>query len=526
MCFTLKILVVTGKLAAPIVKKAIKTVSGPYQIHVLELPITVAALATTELIANYLRKLGVKKGDYDLIIIPGASMGSAKIIEETVGIKTVKGTLQATDLPIIFSLKDLNKLSPDKPADVLLEEEILKENRKLLENLERSIVEKPHLIVGNVIIPVTPPPIRVVAEITEAHRLSREKLLKRAEKLVDSGADILSIGFEAGISHVEKVRETIRFLKKELSVPIVVDSIIPSEIIAAIEAGADMVMSLEASNIERVAKYVTEVPAVVIAYDSKLPVQPKTAEEKIKLLEKNVSTALQYNIEKIIADPILDPINSKSSFQSLLAYHVFKKKHPKIPMLMGIGNVVELLDADTVGSNALLVMLAAEIGVSLVLVVEKSCKAQGSTYEVSTAARMASLAWIKNSPPKDLGIDLLILKDKRKIETPLDIEGAEIVVARRSEKEYELDPLGVFKIRVNYDEEVIEALYIGRKGKILIKGKTAREIRDEILRRNLVSTLSHAFYLGIELSKAEEALIIGKNYIQEKTLFHKRKLPF
>jgi len=526
VCPALKILVVTGKLAAPVVRKAIESVAGPYQVDVLELPIAVAALATTELIANYLKKVGVKKGDYDLILIPGASTGSAKVIEETVGIKAVKGTLQATDIPAIFSLKDLNKLSPDKPADELIEEEILNSNRKLLEELEKSIVEKPHLIVGNVIVPATPPPIRVIAEITEAHLLSRDKLLKKAGKLVNEGADILSIGFEAGISHAEKVRETIRFLKKELSVPIAVDSIIPSEIIAAVEAGADMVMSLEASNIGKVAKYVTEIPVVIIAYDSKLPVQPKTAEEKFKLLEENIGKALQHNVEKIIADPILDPINSKSSFQSLLAYYIFKKKYPKIPMLIGIGNVVELLDADTVGSNALLVMLAAEIGVSLVLVVEKSCKAQGSTYEASIAARMASLAWIKNSPPKDLGIDLLILKDKRRIETPLDVEGAEIVEAQKSEKEYELDPLGVFKIRVNHEDEVIEALYIGRKGKILIRGKTAREIRDEILRRNLVSTLSHAFYLGIELSKAEEALIIGKNYVQERTLFRKRKIPF
>jgi len=522
----LRILIVTGKLAAPIVRKVVKSIKTPYQVEVLELPITVAALATTDLIANYLKKIGVKKEDYDLILIPGASMGSAKIIEEAVGIKAVKGTLQATDIPSIFSLKDISKLSYDEPADKFLEKELLEANKKLLEDLEKSIIEKPHIIVGNIIVPATPPPIRVIAEITEAHILTRDTLLKKAEKLIEEGADILSVGFEAGISHVEKVRETIRLLKKEFSVPIVIDSIIPSEIIAGVEAGADMVMSLETNNIEKVAKYVAEIPSVIIAYDSKLPVQPKTAEEKFKLLEKNIGLALQNNVEKIIADPILDPINSKSAFQSLLAYYIFKRKHPKIPMLMGIGNVVELLDADTVGSNALLVMLAAEIGVSMVLVVEKSCKAQGSTFEAAMASRMASLALLKNSPPKDLGVDLLILKDKRKVEIPLDTEGAEVVEAKESKREYEIDPLGIFRIRVNYDEGVIEALYIGRKGKILIKGRSAREIRDEILRRNLISTLSHAFYLGIELSKAEEALIIGKNYIQEKTLFHKKKLPF
>jgi len=38
-----------------------------------------------------------------------------------------------------------------------------------------------------------------------------------------------------------------------------------------------------------------------------------------------------------------------------------------------------------------------------------------------------------------------------------------------------------------------------------------------------LSTLSHAFYLGVELGKAEEALRTGKNYVQEEKLFEPRK---
>jgi len=519
----LRILVVTGKLAEPVIKRVLKK-PLPHEVDVVALPVAVAALANTELIATYLKKLGIDCKKYDLIMIPGASMGSAKIIEEMLGVRTVKGPLQASDLPLVLSLERLSKLSPDAPADKVLESELRTASREMLESLEKSLIEKEHLIVGNIIIPISPPPIRVMAEITEAHTLSKENLLKRANKLISEGAEILSIGFEAGISRPEKVRETIRFLKKEVEVPIAVDSIIPSEIIAGIEAGADMVLSLEAGNMEKVAKYVEDVPTVVIAYDSRSGVIPKTAQEKLKLLEANISEATRLGVKKIIADPILDPINSASTFQSLLAYYMFKEKHTNIPMLMGIGNVVELLDADTVGSNALMVMLAMELGVSIVLVVEKSPKAQYSTLETSIASKMATLAWLKKSPPKDLGIDLLILKDKRKVETPLETEGATVVEAAEKEAEYELDPLGVFKIRVNHDEECIEALYIGKKGKILIKGKSARAIRDEILRRGLVSSLSHAFYLGIELAKAEEALSIGKNYIQEKPLFTRKTI--
>ncbi|RLG74220.1 MAG: dihydropteroate synthase-like protein, partial [Thermoprotei archaeon] len=94
----MRILVVTGKLAEPIIRKVLKK-PLPHEVDVIALPITVAALANTELIATYLKKLGVDCRKYDLIMIPGASMGSAKIIEETLGVKTVKGPLQASDLP-------------------------------------------------------------------------------------------------------------------------------------------------------------------------------------------------------------------------------------------------------------------------------------------------------------------------------------------------------------------------------------------------------------------------------------------
>ncbi|MEM1645616.1 MAG: DUF4346 domain-containing protein, partial [Ignisphaera sp.] len=111
-------------------------------------------------------------------------------------------------------------------------------------------------------------------------------------------------------------------------------------------------------------------------------------------------------------------------------------------------------------------------------------------------------------------------KDKRRDEYIPSEDVSETVVASEEEKEWELDPMGIFKIYVNHDEGYIWALYIGRKGKILIKGRTAKTIRNEILKRELVSSLSHAMYLGIELAKAEEALRIGKNYIQELPLFN------
>ena len=140
---------------------------------------------------------------------------------------------------------------------------------------------------------------------------------------------------------------------------------------------------------------------------------------------------------------------------------------------------------------------------------------------------MNTISWIKHTPPKDLGIDLLILKDKRRAETLFDITRDTKVVDIRdtwyTDIKTKTDPVGFFKIRVNYSEQVIEALYIGRKGRILIRARTCKSIEKYILENGLISMLSHAFYLGRELAKAEEALKINKNYVQEKPLFSLKK---
>ena len=202
---------------------------------------------------------------------------------------------------------------------------------------------------------------------------------------------------------------------------------------------------------------------------------------------------------------------------------MFKRERPEMPLLMGLCNVAEMIDADSIGVNALLTMLAAEIGVSLVLIVEKSVKTMGSTAEAKIAAQMATIAWGKRTPPKDLGLNLLMFKDKRRAETRLNLNGAVIVEASDKNGEYPPDPLGFFTIKVNHEDERIEVLYSGVKGKILIKGGTARSIYGEILRRGLLSMLSHALYLGVELGKAEEALRTGKSYVQEENLFERMK---
>lgn len=521
----MKILIVTGRLAEGLVRESLRRYSGRHEVHVEVMPIEVAALATTEYISSYLKAKLSGGADYDLVMIPGMCRGSAKLVERELGVRAVKGPVNAADIPSVLE-GDLELLSPDVPADSVLRDRFRAGVEAALAEVEARARTRRHVVVGGLVVPADPPPIRVVSEITEAHAMPRDALLRRAERLVEQGADVLSLGFEAGVARPDAVREVVRLLKKELEVPIAVDSVIPSEIAAGVDAGADMVMSLEAGNVDKVASRLAGVPAVVIPYDSRTGSVPRSADERVRLAEDVAAKARKLGVEEVIVDLVLDPPNASSTFESMLAYYLYKRRNPEAPMLMGIGNVVELMDADSVGANALLTMLALEIGASMVLVVEKSDKAQGSTMEVATASRMASVAWLRRAPPKDLGIDLLVLKDKRRAVTPLNTAGAEVVRATERSSEYPLDPVGYFKIRVNHDEGVIEALYVGRKGRLLIKGRSARAVRDEILRRGLVTTLSHAFYLGIELGKAEEALAVGKSYVQEQPLFRRRGHPF
>ena len=52
----------------------------------------------------------------------------------------------------------------------------------------------------------------------------------------------------------------------------------------------------------------------------------------------------------------------------------------------------------------------------------------------------------------------------------------------------------------------------------VIKGKTAIEIVNTLIREKFISSLQHAADMGIELHKAELSLKYGFKYIQDKDL--------
>ena len=58
--------------------------------------------------------------------------------------------------------------------------------------------------------------------------------------------------------------------------------------------------------------------------------------------------------------PILDPIPFGLT-ASIVRYQRLRERFPEAPIMMGIGNLTELTDADTSGINALLFGIAAEL---------------------------------------------------------------------------------------------------------------------------------------------------------------------
>jgi len=94
-------------------------------------------------------------------------------------------------------------------------------------------------------------------------------------------------------------------------------------------------------------------------------------------------------------------------------------------------------------------------------------------------------------------------------------------------KDWKMDPKGYFLIGVDKKRKKIQVGYckfvkLGNSPindmVAIIKGKTAIEIVNTLIRENFISTLQHAADMGIELHKAELSLKYGFKYIQDKDL--------
>lgn len=517
----MKILIVTGKLASKLVKKV--SSKSKHDIKVLTVETPIAAFLTPSRIIEELKKISEEKlRSREMIITPGLIRKNVSPIKDKTSIPTYKGPKDAADLGIVLEMVEKLDLSPKIPADKLIEDELRRRALEFIENFENDAENREKLLKKeeNILVRELPVgqdfPQRVLAEIANAPILSRRELVERAEYFLKSGADMLDLGMIAGENQAHRIPDMVQTLRKHAeNIPVSIDTLNPDEIKVAVEAGVDMVLSLDHGNVEETLPLLqeAEIPAVILPTDYSQNWVPATIEERVESLTRLRQKCVGIDV---IADLILDPINSSSLVESIISCHQYKKFN-QTPLFLGVGNVTELLDTDSVGVNALLSGIAMELGASILFTTEESGKTKGSVKELAVSSKMMFLAKNRGSIPKDLGINLLVFKDKGKGEKVSE-EIQVPVVQGEIDRNFKQDPAGSFKITV-LKGRIMAVHYLNTEPQLAITAQTAKEVYDEILKRKLISRMEHATYLGAELEKAEIALKLGKNYFQDFPLF-------
>ena len=206
----------------------------------------------------------------------------------------------------------------------------------------------------------------------------------------------------------------------------------------------------------------------------------------------------QQNGKKFIADPILDPIHFGFA-DSIVRYHKLGKKYPNIEVMMGVGNLTELTDADTTGINAILFGIISELNINAVLATSVSPHAVNAIAEANVARRVMYAAKQDDRLPRGYSNGLLGLHDRKPFTYNAD-EVAELATQIK-------DPS--FRIMVSEDGVHV----YNREG-----AQLALDPFEFYPKLGVENDASHAFYLGVELARAQIAHQLKKRYVQDEML--------
>ncbi len=505
-----RVLIVTGRLCEGPIRHLLRDRDA----DVISMPVDVAALMTSRQVAQGLQ--GKDLSQYDLILLPGMFRQETSGLAKRVGVPVFLGPVHFVDLPLVLEHLDPHQLSTERPADLVLTQQ-LKERTERVYSDACTFPDKPPqdaVVIGTgdsrIILSGGCPP-RVIGEIVDAPTKSYYSILREAKSMVSSGASVVDIGMIPAEDNVDFIAATLPQIKKEIGVPVSVDTMRANEILSAVDHGADLVLSLCGSTIHLAGSI--DVPFVLVPLESADGRAPRTAKDRLALLS---TYACRLEGKAFVVDPLLDPIGQGMA-ESLRAYADLEDAFPAQPSLMGVGNVVEMTDADSVGINALMAGIACENGIQLLLTTENSPKTTGSIAELSMACKMMYYAVLQGVPPKNLGIDLLLLKEKRIIDFPVKLPSLKIKAARANEILPTCQQYPRYQVAIR--DERIHLICHLRDKLVDVIGQNAADICAELKNRGWLPSRSHSLYLGIELSKAEVALSTGRNYVQDLPLF-------
>ncbi len=325
--------------------------------------------------------------------------------------------------------------------------------------------------------------ITIFAELVDAPRMSVEAILAQAARYAADGADVIDIGGlpQTPFPHLEDSVQALKAAGYRVSV----DSLDPDELRRGGRAGADYLLSLTRETLH----LVDEVDSTPIL----IPARPGDLDDLVAAVEYLEARGRAY-----YADPILDPLPFGFA-ASIARYHELRRRLPDAPMLMGTGNVSELTDADTAGMHALLIGIMAELRIGALLTTEVSPHCRSAVREIDAARRMMFAAREAQSLPRDFSDALLGLRHRK----PFPYGPDEIVAMAGAVR----DP----SYRVQISEVGIH-LY-NRDGMRVETDPFAFWPHLE-----LQADGAHAFYLGVELARAQIAWQLGKRYSQDEEL--------
>jgi dihydropteroate synthase-like protein len=288
------------------------------------------------------------------------------------------------------------------------------------------------------------------------------------------------------------VADTVKALRDD-GVRVSIDSFNPLEVEAALAAGAELVLSVNGTNVEHARRWHEMYPDVEVV------VIPDTPSD-LDSLDRTVQALAQWGVPFRI-DPVIEPIGFGFA-ASLGRYIEVRRRYPQAEMMMGIGNLTELTDVDSAGINVLLAGFCQELGVRSVLTTEVINWCRSAIKEFDLARRLVYHAVHEHVLPKHLEPNLVLLRDAKVYE--LGEEGLAELAQRLTDRNY----------RLFVERGEIHVL----NGQMHLHGNDPFVLFAEMQKRDPKLDSSHAFYLGYEMAKAVTALTLSKNYTQDQAL--------
>ena len=326
--------------------------------------------------------------------------------------------------------------------------------------------------------------VRIYAEIVDAPMLDTEAILQRARRYARDGADVIDLGClpDTPFPHLE---ESVQALRAE-GFSVSVDSLDEEDLLRGGRAGADVLLSLKESTLW-IAREVASVPVLI-----------PEAHTDMDSLYRAIDACLAAG-RPCIADSILDPIHFGFT-ESLLRYSQLRARYPDVPIMMGTGNITELTEADTTGMNALLFGIISELGIEHVLTTEVSPHACSVVRESDRARRIMHYARAEHALPK--GIDGTLLTNHARKPFPYSPEEINELAAEIRDPNY----------RIMASAQGVHVF--NRDGQAT--GADPFELFPRL--QELQDDPPHAFYMGVELARAQIAWQLGKRYVQDEEL--------